>query len=143
MVNMSLLLYDLSNLSSYKQEKSWSAILQRCISISDKICFNILYQSSDLFPVASRLKFQNYVGDKIYETGNSIICDVNQKTSEFAISLGFANKAHYFIEDVSLYINNIEFLATITHESYIICDSSIIEPAFFQKLGIVEFYEYS
>ena len=142
MVNMSLLLYDLSAFSRDKQEKIWSAILQKCNNISEKMCFNVLYTYTDLLPIVNRLKFHNYSGYKIYKSSNSIICNVNQKTYEFAISLGFTNATNYFLEDISFFIGEFEFLATITHESYIICDASIIEPSFFQKLGILDFCEY-
>ena len=142
---MNFFLYDLSHLPYSKQEEIWSCILEICISISDKARFNILYfpENEEYYRVLKNIESYYLYSKKLYKGTRSIEFNINDLSINFIKSLNFNNLKNNFLEDISFLKDDEEFLATITHEGYIICDASVIDPSFFKMLGVTNISVYN
>lgn len=105
-----------------KDNQLWFELLKSKIKESDYAEFNLLYRK-DLLPEIKKL--ENHLvdkgsrQDKIYVSGEFRRYELTDEVIEFIVSKPYKKWNNYQLEDLSLIKNNIEVLATITHENYI------------------------
>ena len=102
----------------------WEYLLEYAFRRADQVEFNILRSDSRLKMIlldfADDIVDKECRKDKIYKTGKFIRFNLSENVKEFIRSKSYNDWLNYAIEDISFLKEGNEFLATITHENYII-----------------------
>lgn len=106
-----------------KDEQNWQSAKKLALQRANFIEFNILYISSelDLFIEEHQSSFvEKGTKQKLYKSGEYIRFRFSKKLKNFISSSTFNFFSNRFIEDPSFYLDDLEIIATVTHE-YQIC----------------------
>ena len=109
--------------NSFDQQQ-WETIIAEVLSIADSVEFNYLYKKKTVPPELAILKdavIANGVRkDKVYPSGEYIRYRLSKEVIEFVKSKELSHWRNYPLEDISFLKDGVEFLATISHEDYVI-----------------------
>ena len=104
----------------------WNNLVQRALSNSDVVKFNILYNGKELSQFINGLKGTAKIeksSNKFYSTGKVVKLILESCDAEFLSSLmKFGFWKNKFIEDPSFWKGDNELLASITHEDMVMVD---------------------
>ncbi|MCU0352054.1 MAG: hypothetical protein MUF43_14700 [Flavobacterium sp.] len=102
----------------------WNHLLDYAFDLADHVEFNILHVGqkypSEIESLLGDLVERKHKRDKIYATDESIRFKLTDSLKNFIKSKKYNDWNNYFLEDISFIKHNLEFMATITHENYII-----------------------
>jgi hypothetical protein len=106
-----------------KFNEKWLSLIDLVLLEADEIEFNIFHPKKQLVSFINNWR-EEFIErgrgkDKIYSSGEYIRFKLSDRLREFVLSIKIKEWNNYGLEDVSLIRNEIEILATITHESYI------------------------
>jgi len=105
-------------------DSKWKLLLQIVISEANFVEFNIFRQEYVNIPEITKISnnvIESYKRKKkIYRHGEIIRYKLNDEVIEFISNKSFAEWRNYYFEDISFLKDDLEILATITHENYVI-----------------------
>jgi hypothetical protein len=125
--NQELRYYCDDTFNSDDNEK-WDFLLDYAFERADFVEFNIFYSNQELTPEIDALD-SDLVGkgrrkNKKYVSGDYLRCRMSDKLKRFIKSKKYKDWNNYNLEDISFLKDDNEFLATITHENYIIIQTT-------------------
>jgi hypothetical protein len=104
-------------------ENKWNYLLDLAFQKADQVEFNVLFPrelSHAIEPVKHYQIKSLPTQNKIYKSGKTIRFNLTEDVKRFIASKPYFDWRNFVIEDISFLKQNVEFLATITHENYII-----------------------
>lgn len=106
----------------------WSFLLDYAFERADAVEFNVLYLKKK-FPQEIDSLSCDIIGegrrkDKIYVSGDYIRYRLSEELKRFIKSKEYKDWKNFDLEDISFLKYDEEFLATITHENYIIIQAT-------------------
>ena len=129
-------------------KQGWRNLLDFAFQKADRVEFNILYQDKSLEELLDDFsKFivfkQSKRKDKLYSSGSVVRLKMTDEVKSFIESKSFSDWVNSPLEDISFLYNGFEFLATITHEGYIIAKLTEDKREAFKKEEIYFQHEWS
>lgn len=109
--------------NSIDQQK-WEAIVAEALSMADAVEFNYLYKKKKVPPEVAILKDEVIADgvrkDKVYPAGEFIRYRLGKEVIDFVRSKELSHWQNFPLEDISFLKDGIEFLATVSHEGYVV-----------------------
>ncbi|WP_188816312.1 hypothetical protein [Hymenobacter cavernae] len=126
----------MSNDDLHLKQYKWSRILMYALDNSNEILFNILFEGKEFTDIINYLR-ESILGiyniaPKIYNSGKVIRLALNEDTKRFILDKKWAEWKGFPLEDVSFIKDDIELVATITHEDYILINLTDEEKIIFE-----------
>jgi hypothetical protein len=104
-------------------DERWFELLNTYLEKADFAEFNLLYDSLELIQeievIEPDLIEESERKNKIYSSGTSRRYRLTERVKKFILSKSYKDWSNYQLEDLSLIKDNVEILATITHENYV------------------------
>ena len=105
-------------------DEKWYHLIDMVINKSDSVEFNILYKNIESVPEIKNLSHhlieKGKRKNKIFSSGEYLKFHLKEEMKDFIRSMKYSEGFNYYIEDISFIESNVEILATITHENYVI-----------------------
>jgi len=129
-------------------EKDWINLLDFAFQEADSVEFNLLYQDEYLEKVLDSFSQcivfkQPKRKSKIYSSGSVLRLEMTNKVRTFIEAKSFSDWMNSPLEDISFLQDGNEFLATITHEGYVIAQLTEDKREALKKEGINFQYEWN
>jgi DNA-binding LytR/AlgR family response regulator len=106
----------------------WQYLINYAFKKADTVEFNILNSNQELTPeieaLSNDLIEKSERRNKIYPSGSYLRYKLTDNIKNFIKAKQYKDWYNYNIEDISFLKNDKEFLATITHENYVILQST-------------------
>lgn len=131
-------------LLTINESSDWNIVVNEIESRITHIEFNVLYQDEQLNNMLDRFN-QNFIGEgreksKCYSNGHYLRFNFQNSVRNWVLTKPFNYFYNRCIGDPSFYINNIEVLATITHENQIYLHKDFYTIDFIKYHGL-EYYK--
>ncbi len=117
----------------------WKDILNYAMNNSDYVSFNILFEDERLKKMITDFNGIIKTVDKEYQSGKSVFFPISEKISAFLIKKEFNDWINFCVEDPSFWKDDREFVATISHEGYIMFNIEEKEKKYFADIGLMTF----
>ena len=105
-------------------EERWSFLVEYALTEADSVAFNVLYRDEVLEGIEIEIfdgGLKPFKGDtKIYKSGEAVSSLINIPILNFIKGRKYSEWQNFCLEDISFIKNGVEFIATITHEDYVI-----------------------
>jgi hypothetical protein len=121
-------------------ESKWEKVLEYAIPKATHFAFNILYSNMELNDFL--IKYRDSIieitknKEKVYKSGRVLKMRKTDLSIELLNNMLFFGFKNYFIEDPSFYIDDKEFIASITHEDQILLNEELVDLTFFKKFDL-------
>ena len=112
--------------ASFKEtdDEKWFFLLRKVLYDSDYVEFNVhkkdFYKIPEIDSISKHIIDTVKFKQKIYPRNKSISYQLNEDVIKFILSKKYTDWKNYYLEDISIFKNDLEIFATITHENYII-----------------------
>jgi len=112
-------------------ESKWMDVLNHALPLATHIEFNILYTDGSLDKFIEEYE-SSIVSitkgkEKVYSSGKVLRMKKTDHAVGLLIDKGFSGFRNWFLEDPSLYIEDCEILATISHENQVYLNPEYID----------------
>lgn len=118
----------------------WEDVISYVVPLATHVEFNILYSDSVLEKILK--KYRDSIEDtiskkkKIYRSGKVLRLKLTEEVKDFIACKAFSDFKNWVLEDPSFYINDIEIIASVSHEDQIHLRSTHINMEYFQHFDL-------